>query len=170
MRIWIIWLLGISALASGQGNGSDHAGRARNTVQLSYGGAGVHFSIICERLLVSRPAWNVGVKTGLGTSISPALSPPEFTVPLGGYILYGKGNSKLDMGLSLTGYLMWQYAHEMERRFMEFQPLIIPSLAYRYQKNEGGFMFRAGLSSILHINGISATFAPWVDLGVGYAF
>ncbi len=170
MRIWIFWLLGISALASGQDHGSDHAGRARNSVQLSFGGAGVYFSVNYERLLWSSPAWNAAVKTGFGTSISPALSPPEFTVPLGGTVLYGKGNSKFDMGLSLTGYLMWQYDHEMEQRSMELRPLIIPSLAYRFQKSEGGFMFRAGLSSLIHINGISTTFAPWVDLGVGYAF
>ena len=166
----MIWLLGISALVSGQGTGSIDTGRARNTVQLCFGGAGVYFSVCYERRLISSPAWNAGLKTGVGTSISSALSPPEFSVPLGGFLLYGKGNSKLDMGLSCTGYLMWQYDHEMERRFMELRPLIIPSLAYRYQKNEGGFMFRAGFSSIIHINGISSTFAPWVDLGVGYAF
>lgn len=169
-KILIILLFGTSVMVSGQETVSGTTRRARNAVQLSFGGAGVYFSLTYERLLITGPAWNGGVKTGLGTSISSALSPPEFSLPLGGFVLYGKGNSKLDLGLSFTGYMMWQHDLESDGRFMELQPLIIPSLAYRFQKNAGGWMFRAGLSSIIHINSTTPAYSPWMDLGVGYGF
>jgi hypothetical protein len=143
---------------------------SHNAVLLSFGGGGVYASLAYERLLVILPAWSLGVKAGFGTTVSSAFSPPEISIPLGGYALYGKGNSKLDLGLSFTGYIMWQYDFEATGRYAELQPLIVPSVAYRFQKPEGGFIFRAGLCSMIHLNHLAPTYSPWIDLGVGYGF
>jgi len=169
-KVLIILFTGVSIVVNGQETEKKRDTQTSNVVQLSFGGAGVYYSVIYERLLFIGPTLSAGVKTGIGTSLSRALSPPEISIPLGGFLLYGQGTSKLDLGLSFTGYLMWQTDYELNTNYMEMQPLIIPSLAYRFQRKEGGLTFRAGLSSIIHFNTITPVYTPWFDLGVGYAF
>jgi len=168
--ILILLISVISLVVTGQETRIQGEHPPHNSLLLSFGGAGVYASVVYERLLVSLPAWSMGLKTGLGTTVSPALSPPEISIPLGGYALYGKGNSKLDLGLSFTGYIMRQYDIEAAGRYAELQPLIVPSVAYRFQKRGGGFIFRAGLCSIINLNHLTPTYSPWIDLGVGYGF
>lgn len=169
-RVLIILFISIAAIVNGQGNEIERDSKITHVVQFTFGGAGVHYSVMYEALVFTTPSLSAGVKTGLGTSLSRALSPPEISIPVGGILLVGKGTSKLCIGLSFTGYLMGQYDYESNKNYLETQPLIIPSLAYRYQKKEGGLTFHAGLSPLIHVNTITPVYTPWVDLGVGYAF
>ncbi len=168
--IFIICLIGFVAYGvKGQQNENRISSSASNGVYISYGGPGIYFSMTYERLLLAGNSYCAGAKAGLGTSFSPAIR-PEFSVPVGGFFLYGKRNSKLDLGLALSGYFMRQYDYELNKQTMELQPLIIPTLGYRYQKSAGGLIIRAGLASVIHLNKITHVFSPWVDLSIGYAF
>ncbi len=147
----------------------DHAD-VNNTIYLAYGGAGIYFSLMYERHLIKTDNIHVGAKAGIGSSLSSVLFPSEFNVPVGAYILYGKNRSHIDFSMCFTNYLLEQYDYEKDKRYNELKLLIIPSLGYRFQNKPGGFMFKAGLSPIIHFNETTNVIAPWLDVAVGWGF
>jgi hypothetical protein len=123
-----------------------------------------------ERELLAGNSFSTGVKGGVGLSFSSVLFPSEFSIPVGGYFLYGKRKSHLDLSINISNYILQQYDYEDSSDYKELRVLIIPSIVYRYQKPEGGLLFRTGLSAIMNFNSVSNSFSPWVDLSVGWAF
>lgn len=144
--------------------------QALNAVYLSYGGPGIFFSTIYERQLINGNNYNIGVKGGIGTSVSSVLFPHEFNFPLGIFFLYGKRKHHLDVSANLTSYLLEQYNYAADKSKKELRLLYVPSVCYRYQKPNGGFMGRIGFSPVFNRNDVTNTFMPWIDVSVGWAF
>jgi hypothetical protein len=144
--------------------------RAKNSVYASAGGPGIYFSVIYERHIIIKKKYSLGIKGGIGTSFSSVLFPGEFNFPIGILFLYGKKNSHLDFSLNVTNYLLKQYDFHDENSETEIRLLFVPSIAYRYQKPEGGFMAKIGFSPVIHFNSVTNTYTPWIDIGIGWAF
>jgi len=112
----------------------------------------------------------MGVKGGVGTSFSSVLFPTEFNFPVGAYFLYGKKKSHLDVSLNFTTYLLQHYDYENDTENKQVKVLYVPSISYRYQKPEGGFVARIGFCPILYFNEVSTTISPWMEASFGWAF
>jgi hypothetical protein len=144
--------------------------KVKNTVYASVGGPGIYFSLLYERQLYIRNKYSLGVKGGIGTAFSSVLFPHEFNFPIGVFFLYGKRNSRLDISLNMTNYLLEQYDYQKDQNTKELKLLLVPSVAYRFQKPDGGLVVRAGFSPVVNINSTTNTISPWFDIGVGWAF
>jgi len=143
---------------------------AKNNVYASLGGPGIYFSLIYERIVLNDKKFSLGIKGGIGTGLSSVLFPDEFNFPIGVYFLYGKRNSHLDLSMNVTSYLLQQYDYTKDNNYKELRLLVVPSVSYRYQKPEGGFLLRAGFSPIININSITNSFVPWIDISIGWSF
>jgi len=148
----------------------DDTGNANNAVYASLGGPSIYLSAIYERHMLIKPNYSLGVKGGVGSSFSAVLFPEELSFPIGIFFLYGSKKGHLDMSLSAVPYILQQYDNVRERSYKEARLLYVPSLAYRYQKRTGGFIGRAGISSVINRNRVSTTWTPWIDLSLGWAF
>ncbi len=167
----LIIITGLSVTAGAQStDNTELRDKAKNGIHLSYGGSGIYFSTMYERHIITKEAWNAGLKAGIGSSFSSVLFPYEFSIPAGAFFLYGKGNHHLDLSANITAYLMDQYDYPKDRSYKEVRFLLAPSLAYRYQKPAGGFIGRFGVSPVFNFNKVKNSFAPWVDLSIGWGF
>jgi len=144
--------------------------QAKNSIYASAGGPGIYFSAIYERHIIFKNNYSLGVKGGVGTSFSSVLFPGEFNFPIGILYLYGKKNSHLDISLNATGYILKQYDYQEENYNHELRWMFVPSIGYRYQKREGGFVAKIGFSPVIHFNSVTNTYTPWIDIGIGWAF
>ena len=147
----------------------DHAD-VNNTFYLAYGGAGIYFSLMYERHLIKTDNIHVGAKAGMGTSFSSVLFPSEFNFPVGAYIFYGKNKGHIEFSLSMSNYLLEQYDYAEDQTIRTLKNLIVPSLGYRFQKKQGGVMFKAGVSPIINFNKTTNVVTPWLDVGIGWGF
>lgn len=167
----IITLIGLILSVKSQEKQEDIAQSiAKNAAYASAGGAGIYFSLLYERQLFIKEKYSVGIKGGFGTSFSSVLFPQEFNIPLGVFFLYGKKNSHLDISLNGSNYLLDQYDPQKDKNFKELKLLFVPSVAYRFQYPEGGFMARFGFSPIINFNSVTNSISPWIDISVGWAF
>lgn len=158
------------SLKSQKMNETNNEAGVKNAIILSYGGSGIYFSLMYEHQLIQTDNMQIGAKAGVGTSFSSVLFPFEFNVPVGVTFLYGKNNSHIDFSMCFTNYLMEQYNYEKEKRHHELKFLITPSVGYRFQKKQGGIMFKAGISPIINFNKTTNVIIPWLDVGVGWGF
>lgn len=147
--------------------GSD---KVDNHVMLSLGGAGLYYSLSFERDLYRTAKMTFGGKAGLGTSLSSVIFPNEFNIPLGIYGRYGESAHKLELSLSGTLYFLSQYDYQEDKTSKEVRMPLIPSLAYRYGKTEGGPVVRLAFTPIINFNPTYTTLMPWGEISVGYSF
>lgn len=143
---------------------------AKNSLLLTFGGAGIYTSVIYERKLYQINNIRSGVRAGIGLSPFALTSFEDFNIPVGIYALYGKNKHHIDLSFSLSNYFINQYNFTTETDSKEYKVLLIPSLAWRYQKPEGGVIFKAGISPIISLNKIKSNTSPWIELAVGWAF
>lgn len=144
--------------------------KPKNSIYISYGGAGIFFSAIYERHFIKNKSYSFGIKGGIGNSFSLVLFPNEFNFQLGGLFIYGKRKHHLDVSLNLTNYIIEQYDYYDNKIYKELKILYVPSICYRYQKQEGGVVGKIGLSSIININSTTNSVSPWIDISLGWAF
>jgi hypothetical protein len=143
---------------------------AKNSLLLTFGGAGIYTSLIYERELYQLNNIRSGVRAGIGLSPFALTSFENFTFPVGIYALYGKNKHHIDLSVSLSNYFINQYNYTTETDSKDYKVLLIPSLTWRYQKPEGGLTFKAGLSPVLSLNKIKSNASPWIELAAGWAF
>ena len=166
----LIFLSVLSTSLRGQSVQEARSTRVKHAVYGSFGGAGLFYSLTYERTVWTQNTFHAAVRGGIGASFSSVLFPHEFNIPLGVSLLYGKRKGHLDIGLSLSNYFLDQYDYASDKSSMEYRALYVPSIAYRYQKKEGGLLVRVGLCTVINPNPITTTFVPWIDLSVGWAF
>jgi len=169
--LMLIFLMGLFVISNAQEKEAlERQTEAKNVLYLSYGGPGIYFSAMYERHLLIRRNYHIGVKGGIGSSFSAVIFPAEFNIPLGAFFVYGKRMHHIDLSANVTCYMLDQYNYTENKNSKELKFLFIPSIVYRYQKPTGGFTTRAGISPVIHLNSVSHSFMPWVDVGVGWAF
>ncbi len=148
---------------------------SKNTIYIEGAGAGGYGSLNYERLYflptknksVSKLAFSfrIGASTYYLNDFTDTFN-PEIIVPVALHFLYGK-NHKLEVGAgqTVTSFIRASSSDFQPKRDLRNHAHFI--LGYRYQKNEGGLMFRIAYTPLLEFN---TDFQHWGGLSVGYAF
>lgn len=133
---------------------------APNAVYVELGGSALAYSVNYER----RVDEHVALRVGVGAWPSAAV------VPFACYALLGGGAHHLELGLGL-GVGAGGGAHAGVQAFAA-----LPSVGYRYQPREGGFVFRLTGEVITFggqgpfVSEPGGAIFPWLGLSLGRAF
>ncbi len=149
---------------------------AKNGVYVELLGNGMIYSVNYERFLNEK----ISIRAGGGTlSVNGIflllpLSINMTTFPILGNYFYGAGNSKLELGAGVvlgSAKVVSIFDRERERRKTIFE--LTAFTGYRYQRPDGGFLFRVGLTPFLPLSGDENRHGGLVlsgGISFGYAF
>jgi hypothetical protein len=137
------------------------AQRHPNSLYLEVGGSAGFYSINYDRLIGP----HLGVRIGFSywaDLIIPGISAQIFPMSLN--CLIGNGSSKFELGVGMTytiGHVNWFHRKESAA-------VVIPNfnIGYRYQSEDGGFLFRIGFTPLIS----STQFLAWGGLSAGFSF
>ncbi len=151
----------------------------KNSVYLELGGTGGVYSICYDRLFdikeKKKNSFSIGLSYLQGVIYEKDLR--IFALPFSRNTIYFR---YLEIGLGITPTLIAEikpaYQHgSVVGSYTELEPLLFlsPKLGFRYQKNDGGFFFRAALTPMFSL--ISNSFLyrsvyPWAGLSFGKTF
>jgi hypothetical protein len=134
-----------------------------NRLFVELGGHAYYYSLNYER----------GFSNGLVAKVGASVLGDMWVVPMTFGKVFGVDNHHLeaDGGLGLVNY-EWVKEEDSGRETMLMATVFI---GYRYQKPEGQFFFRAGLTPLYRIYGTEPgdegnQMITWAGIGVGYAF
>jgi hypothetical protein len=118
---------------------------SNNSVYLELLGNGLVYSCNYDHLF----AESFGARVGLG--YIPLESHSVVTFPLMGYYLVGSGNSRLELGLGACVFLQpesvsFSFMAAANEEVRGNAVLATATVGYRYQRADGGFVFRAGVT------------------------
>jgi hypothetical protein len=139
---------------------------ASNTFFVELGGNALAYSLNYERFFTSQLGVRVGgmflrgSDTDTGGSINIGLFPVMAT-----YLL-GKGNSHFETGAGIGFATAALSDSDLGGDWGDSTVYGTATFGYRYQKPEGGVIFRAGFTPVY----AGGTLLPWAGIGVGYAF
>jgi hypothetical protein len=138
---------------------------ANNTFFVELGGNAVAYSLNYERFFTPK----IGIRIGgmylqadddAGTQVGVGLFPVMAT-----YLL-GAGNSHFETGAGIGFATAGVSDSDIGGDWGDSAVYGTATFGYRYQKPEGGVMFRAGFTPVF----ADGTLLPWVGVSVGYAF
>jgi hypothetical protein len=137
---------------------------ARNSVYIEFLGNGIIYSLNYDRMFTE----SFGVRAGVGYIEPIAESIVSFPLML--HYLVGTGNSKFELGIGATIISQSENSGfsfiSDDKEFTGSGVLGTLTIGYRYQRNEEGFVFRAGFTPLFGKIG----FWPLAGLSVGYGF
>lgn len=150
---------------------------AKNAVYLELGGNGVYYSLNYEKIFYQRGLFKSAAR--IGVSAFPKNIETETktywdaALPLELIGLIGRSKHHLELGVGYTPYYYADTKFEIGSRGFEFDryrySAVMPfRLGYRYQKPEGGFLFRAGYMPVLSFH--PDTIRPWTWVYGGISF
>ena len=156
-RFKIILCLCISLFAAVPSFGQQHP----NSLYLEVGGSAGIYSINYDRLIGS----HLGIRIGFSywaDLIIPGISAQIFPTSLNCFI--GNGSSKFELGVGVT-YVIGEINWFGERASGS---VVVPNIniGYRYQSEDGGFLFRLGFMPLIGPHEI----LPWGGLSAGVSF
>lgn len=138
---------------------------ASNTFFVELGGNALVYSLNYERFFTPK----IGIRVGgmylqadddAGTEVGVGLFPVMAT-----YLL-GEGNSHFEAGAGIGIATAGVSDADLDEDFGDSAVYGTATFGYRYQKPEGGVMFRVGFTPVV----ASGNVFPWVGASVGYAF
>jgi len=159
-----------SIVLSGQISDEPYKSSAKNSILAVFGGSGKYTSLFYERSVIQTSWFQFGAKGGVGISPFSLSFPHEFNVPVGLFLVYGKKNHHPDLSLNITNLFIQQYDLGAESSYRAYKALFVPTLAYRYQKPDGGLTIKFGISPVIYFNRIQTTVSPWLEFGAGWSF
>jgi hypothetical protein len=135
----------------------------RNSLYIELGGNAGYYSINYDIIFYQRGSFQCGWRNGF--SLLPIINLPIF-IPLEVNTLFGKSKHHFECGL---GYTPAIFIGETEDKYRD---IILVRLGYRYQKPDGGFLFRIGFTpGISNINdNHEYRFGPWFGISIGKSF
>jgi len=138
---------------------------ASNTFFVELGGNALVYSLNYERFFTPKLGVRVGgmylrADDNAGTELGVGLFPIMAT-----YLL-GQGNSHFETGAGIGIATAGVDDTDVGEDWGDSAVYATATLGYRYQKPDGGVIFRAGFTPILG----DGNLLPWVGLSVGYAF
>lgn len=152
-------------------------------IQLEAGGFSVIYSIGYEHTF--KPFQGKTPFVRLGVGYIPLEDEKAYLIPFEMGIFLGEGNNHLELGLGVNTQL-WRERYVSSSRFSrryrepDYEVFnFMYRVGYRYQKPEGGFVFRAGFTPVFgwsdsdaHREEPSTVFThfPWLGVSFGYAF
>ena len=144
---------------------------ARNAFYVELLGNGLIYSVNYDRRLTDNLAGRVGFAFVSGED-SDGDRASIVIAPVMGSYLFGEGNSHFEAGLGvlLASASVEDVGSGDEDWFDETVEgstvLGTGVLGYRYQRPDGGFVFRVGLTPVF----TTSDFAPWFGISFGYGF
>jgi hypothetical protein len=156
------------ALSAGSAAAQDAAAgprRAENTFFVELGGNAAIYSLNYERFFTPKLGVRVGgmylrADDDEGADIGVGLFPVMAT-----YLL-GEGNGHFEVGAGIGIATAGVSDADLGDDWGGSDVYGTATFGYRYQKPEGGVMFRAGFTPAI----ASGTVIPWAGVSVGYAF
>ncbi len=131
-------------------------------IYLDLGGPGGAYSLNYDINFDAAPG-GFGVRAGLSYMSFGGVG--LFTFPVMGNYLFGNGNHFFEVGLGAT-YM--KLSAEGDALFIDGSGIVgTMNIGYRYQPQDGGFLFRAGLSPMF---GGFGFYPLWGYLSFGYSF
>lgn len=135
-------------------------------------GSGGYYSVNYDRYLFeSRKAW-FSIRAGLCVMYPKITSSGtralEYRIPVMLNRIQGKANNHFECGIGLgmyNGYVTPELSNEAKRKSLA---IIDTFIGYRFQKKDGGLMFRIGATPFFVIS--ERAFVPWGGLSFGYNF
>jgi hypothetical protein len=160
--------LAAASLAARPALAQETAPTARNAVYVELFGSGLLYSINYDRLLTPNVAGRVGLmfasaEDDEGDSGTVAI------VPITASYLFGRGNSHFEAGLGFavaSADFDTEELIDVDESGSSTGVYGTGVLGYRYQRPDGGFVFRAGLTPIITTD----SFLPWFGVSFGYGF
>ena len=136
-----------------------------NSIYLELLGNGLFYSLNYDRMITE----SFGARVGIGyvQPIEASLT----TVPIMAHYLVGSGSSKLELGFGACMLLQpdWSglsFIGSEDKEARGSQILGTATLGYRYQRTDGGFVFRVGVTPFFGVMGFNLT----GGLSFGYGF
>jgi hypothetical protein len=167
LRFAAVLAASLALSAAGSAAAQDAAGPrvANNTFFVELGGNAVAYSVNYERFFTPKLAVRVGgmylqADDDAGTRVGIGL------FPIMGTYLLGEGNSHFETGAGLGIATAGVSSTDIGDDWGDSGVYATATLGYRYQKPEGGVIFRAGFTPIF----ADGNLVPWVGVSVGYAF
>lgn len=153
---------------------SDSSQEAKNSLYLDIMGTGGWYSLNYERIVYSKDKLGLGISSGASVTHLRDFDRrfnPDFSIPVSLNAFYGK-NHHLEAGIGTTFASVVRADEDYSaQRYLNVN--LTMTLGYRYQKPEGGFLFRAAYTPIIPVyrqiteNG---EFKNWFSLSFGYSF
>lgn len=172
LRRTALALAALATLTAGTASAQDTAPAAppagpvaQNTFFVELLGNGLVYSLNYERFFTPQ----LGIRIGGMFLRGEDDAGDEATVgifPVMATYLLGDGNSHFETGLGVGIFTASANIDEIDEDFGASDLYATATLGYRYQKPEGGVIFRAGFTPAY----ASGNFIPWVGVSVGYAF
>jgi hypothetical protein len=136
-----------------------------NSIYLELLGNGLFYSVNYDRMFTE----SFGARVGIG--FVQATEASLTTIPIMAHYLFGSGSSKLEIGFGACMLLQpeWSgisFIGSEDKEARGSQILGTATLGYRYQRTDGGFVFRAGVTPIFGVIG----FKLIGGLSFGYGF
>lgn len=175
LTIFFLILFSISALSQ---QTSDGKFQNMNSLQLELGGHGLVYSLNYERVLFNGNRFKTTAQAGI--AYYPAISRVrDVWLPIGINQLYSMGNHHIEVGLGIVP--IYESVRDSENLPTEWSwsGMLSGRIAYRYQKPDGRFIFRAGftpvvesgwIDSAISHHGVFSEFHPLGGVSIGYGF
>ena len=152
--------------AAGSAAAQDAGPRAaNNTFFVELGGNALAYSLNYERFFTPKAGVRVGGMYLRGESDGDDVSVGVALFPVMGTYLLGQGNSHFEVGAGV-GIATAALDDVGDDDWGDSAVYGTATFGYRYQKPEGGVMFRAGFTPVF----ADGSLLPWVGVSVGYAF
>jgi hypothetical protein len=145
----------------------------KNALYFEVGGNGFIYSLNYERIILEKPNFKTAIRGGAG------FVPNNFIFNVNSYFfpveivgLFGKKSHHFELGVGNTLMVGSVESYNHEEFKWNTSPtyhLFIPvRIGYRYQRREGGFVFRAGATPILDYRFVRIV--PMAGISVGKSF
>ena len=141
----------------------------RHLCYLEIAGIGGYGSLNYENIPYQKNNFMLSIRSGISTyHLTDFMNKfnPDIIIPLAVNVIYGK-NHCIEFGLGQT---ITSIVHSDPINFMQSRSIKLSSnltLGYRYQKTQGGIVFRGGYMPIIENN---KYFRHWAGISFGYAF
>lgn len=165
---YIILLFTLFRTAHGQ---DSTALKAKQAIQLEFGGTGQGVSLNYERIFSQTPSWRYGARVGVGTISFSQIRP---TVLGELFALKGKEGNFLELGVGASYLFPITSTYTSDGTLVTFRGTdylwLVPRIGYRRQ-NPRGDVFRIGWTPPVVLQAGKATFRPLViGLSIGRSF
>lgn len=141
----------------------------RHICYLEIAGIGGYGSLNYENVQYQKNNFMLSIRSGISTyHLTDFMNKfnPDIIIPLAVNVLYGKNHLvEFGFGQTITNIVYSDPINFMQNRSTKLSSNL--TLGYRYQKKQGGIVFRGGYMPIIENN---KYFRHWAGISFGYAF
>jgi hypothetical protein len=152
--------------------------QAKNAFYFELAGNGIYYSLNYDRILYQKNSFKTSARIGVEVLPNKLQDFQDLrpAMPIEVNALVGKGKHHIETGLGLTPYIDDKYGfvdrdgnRHLAKQGKKITTMSLIRIGYRYQKTEGGLMFRAGFTPIL-FQGNNFDPVPFAGVSIGKSF